>query len=291
MKRRAGSLAALIAMMAISSSAQAGSYSFVIGGHRIHVDAPRNCRSTSCVSVFASGLFERKRERKDDGDAMPVAAATPPAPVVAAVPQPACPAAAPIKPAAPIVAAPPPLAAPVLAAASAPQVAPPPLPKREPPETPRAEPPASAAPPVAMFEVISQVISQAIAVSRDSDHEPADAALGTWEAAGGKGLVRIARCGAALCGYALDQVSSPSGDSVLVNMRPTSAIAWTGNAYRSDSGNTRHATMTLTGRGRLHVETCALLRFFCSGEDWTRIEEAPSQLLTNSRRPGVALRS
>ncbi|MBR0825932.1 DUF2147 domain-containing protein [Bradyrhizobium manausense] len=279
MKRLGMLLGLFIVPMAISSSAEAGSYSFVIGGRHIHIEAPRNCRSSSCVSVSSSGAFERKRDSSDDAVTAPVAApASPPAPVAA--PAPACaPAPAPVKPLAPIIAAappPPPPAAPVLASTAAQDVVLPPLPKLEPPKielpkTSSLEPPPSAKPDITP-------------VLQRTEDDPVDAPLGQWETEGGKGTVRIERCGIALCGYALTEAASDKGESVLVNMKPKSASVWSGSVYSRDTGNTYYATMTLKSQNRLHVEACALGRFFCSGNDWTRIEEPRGKLLTTQRQ-------
>src|SRR3954470_3992999 len=76
MTRLATSLGTLIALMAMAPAAQAGSYSFSVGGHRFHVEAPRNCRSASCVSVSSHSL----RTTEDVG----TAPAPTPAPVVQA---------------------------------------------------------------------------------------------------------------------------------------------------------------------------------------------------------------
>jgi len=57
MTRLATSLGTLIALLAVAPSAQAGSYVFSIGGHRFHVEAPRNCRSASCVSISSNRNF------------------------------------------------------------------------------------------------------------------------------------------------------------------------------------------------------------------------------------------
>src|SRR5436853_7596961 len=65
----------LAVLMALSPSARAGSsISFTVGGHRIHVEASRHCRSTSCASVSVSGIYDsrRKRDRFDDDDTTPV---------------------------------------------------------------------------------------------------------------------------------------------------------------------------------------------------------------------------
>src|SRR4029079_19755230 len=57
----------LAALMLLSPSAYADSSSFVVGGHRIHVEASRHCRSPSCASVSISGIH-RSRDRYDDDD-------------------------------------------------------------------------------------------------------------------------------------------------------------------------------------------------------------------------------
>ena len=62
---------ALAVLMVLSSSAYAGeSFSFSVGGHRIHIEAPRHCRSPSCVAVSIPGVYEtrRSRDRYDDRD-------------------------------------------------------------------------------------------------------------------------------------------------------------------------------------------------------------------------------
>ena len=57
----------LAALMLLSPSAYADSISFLVGGHRIHVEASRYCRSPSCASVSISGIH-RSRDRYDDDD-------------------------------------------------------------------------------------------------------------------------------------------------------------------------------------------------------------------------------
>jgi len=280
-----------IAMMAISTSAHAATFSFVIGDKRIHIEAPRSCRSSACVSVSSSERLERKS--KEEVKIAPVVTPTPvPAPVAVPMPQPACPAATlPAQPVTPIVATVPPPTAPVLASSTTRDVIVPPPPKIEAPkiETPRVERPAleppkttSLEPPVAAKPATEPRLS---AVSRESEEDPPP--LGTWETEGAKGTVRIEHCGRALCGYVLSE-SSPKGESVLVNMKPKSASVWTGNVYSRASGNTYYGTMELKSPTRLHVEACALFHFVCSGNDWTRIEERPAKLITTSRQGSSA---
>ncbi|AWM09188.1 DUF2147 domain-containing protein [Bradyrhizobium symbiodeficiens] len=278
------SLGMAVALTASAPAAQAGSYSFSIGGHRFRVDAPRNCRSSSCVSMSGRSL----RMTGDVGTAPPPA----PAPVVQA-PQPVA-TIIPVRSVQATAAAPPP--APVLAATTSQPVLPPPAPKLEvsrieplspnPPrvdlqrvdtseivtlDPPRMEPPVAAPKPE---------IKQGTTIAQRSDEEPAYSPLGEWESTGAKGTVRIERCGPALCGFALTEASD-RGESVLVNMKPKTHDVWTGSIYSRSSGSTYYGRMTLTSSGKLRVEACAIGRFWCSGNDWTRVEE---QLATTSRQ-------
>ncbi|PJG51122.1 DUF2147 domain-containing protein [Bradyrhizobium forestalis] len=269
MQRLATWLGTLIALMAIAPTAQAGSYTFSVGGHRFHVEAPRNCRSTSCVTVSSN----RSLRPTDNVGAAP-ASQPAPAPVVQA-PQPACPAAPVRPPQATVVVPPPP--PPVLAATTSQSVVAPPAPRLEASqETSKLEPP-RIQPPAIVPKPGSQQTATVAQTGDDESYTP----LGEWESAGARGTVRIERCGPALCGYALTEASS-RGESVLVNMKPKKHDAWAGSIYSRSSGNTYYATMTLKSSGKLHVEACALGRFWCSGNDWTRVEAPREQLITTS---------
>lgn len=74
----------LLVLIVLSSPACAGeSLSFVVGGHRIRIEAPRYCKSRSCVSLSIPGIYgtHRRRDRNDDVDsATDAASAKPPAP-------------------------------------------------------------------------------------------------------------------------------------------------------------------------------------------------------------------
>ncbi len=267
MRRVAISLGTSIALLAVAPAAEAGSYTLSIGGHRFHVEAPRHCRSASCVTVSNRSL--RPTEAAGAARALPQA----PAPLVQA-PQPAP--TLPVGPPQANVVVPPP---PVLAATTS-QPAVPPASSLEtsssnPPriELERSEPPVTAPKPEIMHAATIAPPSE------DQAYTP----LGEWESAGATGTVRIERCGPALCGYALTN-SSRKGESVLVNMRPKKHDVWTGSIYSPASGNTYRATMTLKGSGKLHVEACALGRFWCSGNDWTRVDAAREQMVTTSRQ-------
>ncbi|RXT37971.1 DUF2147 domain-containing protein [Bradyrhizobium betae] len=295
MTRLVTSLGIVIALTAMAPAAEAGSYSFSIGGHRFHVEAPRNCRSASCVSVS-----ERSLRSKEDVDARP---APPPAPApVVQAPQPVYPV-APVRPAQATVVAPPPAPpATVLAAATSQPVVPPPAPKLEAPriealspnpprvelsrldlpktitlDRPRMEPPVGNPDPT---------LQPATTIPKRSDDEPDYLPLGQWESDGAKSMVRIERCGPALCGYVLTE-NSGKGESVLVNMKPKAHDAWAGSIYSRSSGNTYYGTMTLKSPGKLYVEACAIGRFWCSGNDWTRVEGQPDKVITTSRQWGA----
>ncbi|WBL76958.1 DUF2147 domain-containing protein [Bradyrhizobium xenonodulans] len=294
MTRLVTSLGTLIALLAMAPSAEAGSYSFSIGGHRFHVEAPRNCRSTSCVSVS-----DRRLRTTDD---VGTASTPPPAPIVQP-PQPVYPA-APVRPPQATIAAPPAPPVPVLAATTSQSVVPPPAPRLEAPrleaprlEAPRAEAPSPSPPRVDLQRVDPPKavtldppvaaprpeIKPAAPIAQRSDDEPAYSPLGEWESTGAKGTVRIERCGPALCGFALTEASN-RGESVLVNMKPKTHDVWTGSIYSRSSGSTYYGTMTLKASGKLHVEACAFGRFWCSGNDWTRIDAPREQMITTSRQ-------
>ena len=285
MKRFASSFGTLILLSAIAPAAQAGSYAFTISGHRFHVEAPRNCRSMSCVSISA----DRSIRRSEDVDTTP---APLPAPII--VPPQPVQAATPVRPPQATVVAPPPAPAPILAATSSRPAVPPPAPK---PETPRfealspnpprvdlsrADPPSAESPVVAPRPEIKQIARTAPRSDDESTYMP----LGEWESDGAKSKVRIERCGPALCAYALTETSA-RGESVLVNMKPKAHDVWTGNIYSRSSGNAYYATMTLKNWGKLYVEACAFGHFWCSGNDWTRVEEEPENQVSTSRQWGA----
>jgi uncharacterized protein (DUF2147 family) len=291
---------ALAVLMLLSSSAYAGeSYSFMVGGHRIHIEAPRHCRSASCVSVSIPGVNEPRRSRdrydgRDDAaDAVPAPAPTPAvasASVPAAAPAPAI-VPRPAPPSIQAAAVCPPQAGPI-ASATQPVAAPPPS-NVAPAQT--AAPPSPTAPPVERPSAAAKPVrepAKVLKVSREADDRPEPTPLGDWQTEGKTGLVRIEPCGSALCGRILDASSHAAGEAVLINMKPKTssektASEWSGNIYSRDSGNTYYATMAMKGANSLRVEACALGRFFCSGNVWSRIG-APTERLITSRQAAPA---
>jgi hypothetical protein len=269
----------LAALMLLSPSAYAGNtISFVVGGRRIHIDASGHCRSTSCASVSISGV-SRNRGRYDDRDRYdddryrndrrinePTRAA-PPAPVVASPP-----------PVQPVVTAQPPAV--YRPAAATTQIVPAPPP---PPAT-LAVPPAPPPPVVKQAEPVRPApVPQISRVSNDAEDD-ADTPVGDWQTEG-KGSVRIAKCGNALCGYVLNSSSNDKGEAVLINMKPKNAKQWTGNVYSHGSGDTYYGTMDMKGPNTLRVEACALGRFYCSGNNWSRINARAESLMSSRQTP------
>jgi uncharacterized protein (DUF2147 family) len=104
--------------------------------------------------------------------------------------------------------------------------------------------------------------------------EESDTPLGDWQTES-KGVVRIAQCGKALCGYAINASSDDKGEAVLINMKSKTASRWTGSVYSKDSGDTYYGTVDLKGPNTLRVEACAFSRFYCSGNNWIRISAKP----------------
>jgi len=269
----------LVLLMLLSPSAYADSISFRVGGHRVHIEASRHCRSPSCASVSVSGIY-RSRDRYADEDRYEDDRVDS-APMK---PQPAPPAVAPSAPPANnppprplVVAAPPAVYKP---AASAIQIVaapppPPPVALAVPPAPPPPAPPPSVARPAEPTRPAPQIAR----VSHDAE-EDADTPIGDWQTER-KGTVRIGKCGKALCGYVLNSSSSDKGEAVLINMKPKKDRQWTGSVYSHASGDTYYGTIDLKGANTLRIEACALGRFYCSGNNWSRITGQAESLISS----------
>jgi uncharacterized protein DUF2147 len=275
-------LCALMVLLVVSSSADAGTYSFSFGGHRYRIEAPRGCRSSSCASISTIG------DKKRDDDTRDVAAPPPPAPAPVQVAPPAAPAPAPVQQFAP------PVQKPVIAAAPAPapiavykpaavastEVAPPPL-----PQVAQAPQPIIVTQPCPMpsAEKLDQAVRPAPATAppmlKVLHEEDIDSPVGDWLTEG-RGMVRIAECGRSLCGYAIKEGDDEKGEAVLINMKSKSDQQWGGSVYSKDSGDTYYGTMRLKGPNMLRVEACAFGRFYCNGNNWTRIAQ-PRPMMTS----------
>jgi hypothetical protein len=205
----------------------------------------------------------------------PPVAAKPPAETVASIPAlpatvqaPAPAVASPVTPTVQQVAAPTPVQPPPVQPSKPVAVTAPP------PQPPAIERPSEAARPASL------PAPRVSRVSHELEDEPTDTPLGDWQTEGNKGAVRIERCGQALCGYLLNLTSNAKGETILIDMKPKTVSEWSGNIYSRDSGNTYYATIAMKGPNSLRVEACALGRFFCSGNIWSRIDLKPMRTVT-----------
>ncbi len=250
------------AMLLASTAAYAGgnSYNFEIQGQKIHVEAPKNCASLSCIQITAPGLSGinlkgMKFGRDDDDVATTSTPATPPAPPVPPAPAPATQTTATASQSPTVNYPPPP--APVSAtdqptlhdvvpgAPQPPAVAPP-----APPLPPAPAPVAAAAQPVTQQPVAAAAPTTPI---------------GLWATEDGKGNVNIEQCGANLCGYTTD-----THEKILINMKPEES-KWTGRIHDPDSGRDYDSTIAMKGPNLLRVQGCAFGGLFCGGQTWKRI--------------------
>jgi uncharacterized protein (DUF2147 family) len=230
------------ALLMATTSAHAGnSISFEIQGHKVHIEAPKDCNTLSCLKVSAPGLsssgldfkgFKSKHFGDDDTVADhsdPAPQTTTPAPAQAAAPQPVAPVASTATPAASAVAS-------------------------------------NAAMPAVGFDAPS---TPAVASPVASQPVPAVAApstpLGIWSTEEGKGNVRVEPCGPNLCGFAVN-----TGEKVLIDMKPQDA-KWTGQIHDPDSGRSYDSTLAMKGPNTLRVQGCAFGGMFCGGQIWKRI--------------------
>jgi uncharacterized protein (DUF2147 family) len=265
----------LAVLIALSSSAHAGrSISFSVGSHRVHIESSRHCRSVSCASMSISKRLDWRRKRDRYNDDRDVAVPAKPAP---SAPQTISPPAPPATtaPAKTIVAAPPPAV--YATAASRSQIVAPPPPPASPPVE-QMSIPAPPSPPDAKPVEAAQPAPQVERVSHQAEDEPSDTPIGDWQTEG-KGTVRIAKCGNALCGFVISS-SNEKGEAILINMKPKTERQWTGGVYSQDSGETYYGTMSMKGVNTLRVEACALGRFYCSGNNWSRITRRADSLVT-----------
>jgi hypothetical protein len=264
----------VIVLMVLSSSAYAGhSFSFVVGRHRVRIEAPRHCHSPSCLSVSIPEI--RETLDRYDNEAAPAAVAAKP---LAAAPEAVSPrpgVSSAVKPS--VASLPTPRVE--LAAAATRDVAAAPSnsqPSRPQPTTPT---PPSTQPSTDVARPAPDTAARISRIVREVDDAAAETPLGDWQTEGNKGSVRIERCGRALCGHVLNPSSSDNGEMVLINMRSKTAALWSGNIYSHDSENTYYATIAMKGPDSLWVKACALGKFFCSGNLWSRIGGTPEKLV------------
>ena len=106
-------------------------------------------------------------------------------------------------------------------------------------------------------------------VTHQAEEEaPSDSPIGDWQTEG-KGTVRIAKCGNALCGFVLGS-SNEKGEAILINMKPQGS-KWTGRINDPESGRNYDSTIALKSTDTLKVQGCAFGGMFCGGQTWTRV--------------------
>jgi len=224
----------IAALLMASTAAQAGnSVSFEIEGHKIHIEAPKNCDELSCIKISGQGLsgFNLKGLKSNDDDTVdnsnpPVQNTVP----VPSVPQPA-----------PVVNNAPPAPATTVATTA---------------PAPVANSYAAPVNPAPVAAVVPVAAAPAAAPTTP---------LGIWATEENKGDVRIEQCGQNLCGYAVN-----TGERILINMKP-SDTKWTGQIHDPDSGRNYDSTIAMKGTNTLKVQGCAFGGMFCGGQTWKRI--------------------
>src|SRR5262249_31748974 len=117
--------------------------------------------------------------------------------------------------------------------------------------------------------------------------------LGNWHTQSGEATVRIANCGAELCGtiVALKEPNDPAtgrpktdknnpdaakrsrpmiGVQIVLGMKPAGANKWNGQVYNAEDGKTYSGSITLQSATSLKLEGCALGGIICKSQTWTR---------------------
>ena len=137
------------------------------------------------------------------------------------------------------------------------------------------------APPPPVAKPVEPVRAPApvIRVSHEAAEQVSDSPIGDWLTEA-RGTVRIAKCGNALCGYVLEASSNDKGEAILINMKPKTDRQWSGSVYSQKSGETYYGTMAVKGINTLRVEACALGRFYCSGNNWSRVAGRTDSVVT-----------
>ena len=249
------------ALLMASTAAHAGnSISFEIDGHKIHIQAPKNCDQLSCIQITAPGLSGSGLNLKnhtaknfcgdyDAADANPPATKTAPAASATQAP-------------APVAAS-----APAAAASTASSTI---APVNQAPVAPTA-----ATQPERVTAAIPSAPQAAVATAAPAPVAPAPAPIaaapapttpiGLWATEENKGNVRVEQCGQDLCGYA-----DKSGEKILINMK-RSDNKWVGRIHDPDSGSNYDSTIAMKGPNVLKVQGCAFGGLFCGGQTWKRI--------------------
>jgi uncharacterized protein (DUF2147 family) len=112
-------------------------------------------------------------------------------------------------------------------------------------------------------------------------------ATGEWLIEDGDASVRIAPCGADLCGtVAWIKEGSPTvdvnnpdpakrsrpliGSEVLLGLKPSGTGEWTGSLYDAENGRTYVGKLTIVDERHIKVAGCVLGGLICETQTWTR---------------------
>jgi uncharacterized protein (DUF2147 family) len=116
--------------------------------------------------------------------------------------------------------------------------------------------------------------------------------VGTWYTADKDSQVRIAACGAAICGTLvwLKEPNDPAtgrpkldkhnadaakqnrpllGVPIVLSMTPSGANVWSGNVYNASDGKTYTGSFTMTGDNTAELKGC-VMAVLCKSQTWTR---------------------
>jgi uncharacterized protein (DUF2147 family) len=108
--------------------------------------------------------------------------------------------------------------------------------------------------------------------------------IGTWRNAGDSVRIRVAPCGAALCGTVVAASERARADAAdggterligtrtLDGFRRTGEREWTGEAFVPDLAVTVEGTMTLESRDTMVVAGCLFGGLGCREQRWNRVK-------------------
>lgn len=110
-------------------------------------------------------------------------------------------------------------------------------------------------------------------------------ATGTWLTASGETRVRIAPCGASVCGTIVWVKNTGAKDENnpnaalknrslvginMIQMKPAGGGKWSGTLYNPQDGKTYSGSLTVQGANSLSLSGC-VAGIFCRSQNWTRV--------------------
>ncbi len=140
--------------------------------------------------------------------------------------------------------------------------------------------------PLILRGLLAIVFAFALALLVPTAVSAADA-TGEWLIEDGDARVRIAPCGADLCGtVAWIKEGSPTvdvnnpdpakrsrpliGSEVLLGLKPSGTGEWTGSLYDAENGRTYVGKLTIVDERHIKVAGCVLGGLICETQTWTR---------------------